>query len=63
MDISTTAGIRRRRRIDEMAIAVAIDRRRRHIADVAKPMNRRHDGAHAHHRRTQGADHRARRLR
>ena len=48
-------GVRRHRRIDETAVAVAIDGGGRHMTDVAKPVNRRHDGAHAHHRRTEGA--------
>src|SRR4029077_15228285 len=48
-------GIRRSRRVDEMAVAVAIDGRRRNISDVAAPMNRRHDDAHARHRTAQAA--------
>jgi hypothetical protein len=47
--------IRRRRRIDQIAIAIAIDGRGRNISDVAEPVYRRHDRADARHGRAQAA--------
>ena len=55
MDISTTAAFAAtaasmRRRLPSRSTEAGDT-----LTDVAKPVNRRHDGAHAHHRRTEGA--------